>query len=357
MRSLKIFAAVVLTLGLNLADARAQLVCPKLAEIKTKWDLFRSGTCLRGANVWQRREHTQPNYPPYSVTALQELGSWGANYVNLSVPGPFTEKPPYVVNSYALSSLDTLINNAEKANLFVVISFRTGPGRNESVFGGETDPVLDSIWRDSAAQQAWVDMWKFVADRYRNRKHVVAYDLMVEPEREDIHTLWSQMAYAMSAAIRSVDQNTPIIIGGAGWSHYSSLEMIVPTGDSKTAYAVHQYDPFEYSHNEGGRRPSLNYLRKIYNVLRDFRTTTGQPVLVNEFGAVWKVSGAQSFIRDQFGELERIGSSNALWIWESRENDYQGSFTIYRAPSGVKTEIKNYWGKNSIRPGQISGRW
>ncbi|HQH74217.1 MAG TPA: hypothetical protein PK360_19225, partial [bacterium] len=64
---------------------------------KTKWDLWKNGTTLRGANIYQRRVFPSldgleflgpgPMGPPYTQEDLNELAAWGANYVNISYSG------------------------------------------------------------------------------------------------------------------------------------------------------------------------------------------------------------------------------------------------------------------------------
>jgi hypothetical protein len=80
---------------------------PKLNPPPTldKWDLWTNGTQLRGANIWQRiviPELDGPEFlgseyigPPYSQEDFNRLAALGANYVNISGPGLYTEEPPY----------------------------------------------------------------------------------------------------------------------------------------------------------------------------------------------------------------------------------------------------------------------
>jgi aryl-phospho-beta-D-glucosidase BglC (GH1 family) len=75
--------------------------------------------------------------------------------------------------------------------MFAVISFRTGPGRSEFwAFWGEdnvSDPeegwfdpsyYNNRVWTDQEAQDAWVEMWRYTAQRYKDNPVVVGYDLM-----------------------------------------------------------------------------------------------------------------------------------------------------------------------------------
>ena len=114
-----------------------------------KWSLWTNGTQLRGANTWQRiivpeydgEEFLGEGYigPPYTQEDFNRLAALGANYVNLSHPGLFTERPPYVLDEQAQANLDNMIAMAAEADLFVVITFRTGPGRNDFTFYRDDD--------------------------------------------------------------------------------------------------------------------------------------------------------------------------------------------------------------------------
>jgi hypothetical protein len=167
-----------------------------------KWALWNNGAQLRGANIWQRIRvpSLDGNYlgndyigPPYAQADFNRLAALGANYVNLSIPGLFTERPPYQLDTAARDHLDQLLEQARQANLFVVISFRTGPGRSDFTFyrdgAGVWYPpglLVEDVWTNQAAQDAWVDMWRYTAQRYRNHPVVVGYELMVEPNADEV---------------------------------------------------------------------------------------------------------------------------------------------------------------------------
>jgi hypothetical protein len=109
-----------------------------------KWALWANGTQLRGANLYQRRVYPEldgpefmgpgPVGPPYTQEDFDRLATLGANYVNISHPGLFTENPPYSLDQNIQDNLDNLLSMIAKADMFAVISFRTGPGRSEFTF-------------------------------------------------------------------------------------------------------------------------------------------------------------------------------------------------------------------------------
>jgi len=247
-----------------------------------KWSLWTNGTQLRGANIWQRirvpsldgDELLGSDYigPPYSQADFDRLAELGANYVNLSIPGLFTERPPYVLDEQAQAHLDRLLEMATRANLFVVVSFRTGPGRSDFTFyrdgaGVWFDPslLIETVWTDPQAKLAWADMWRYTAKRYRNNPIVVGYDLMVEPNADEVmldiydpkdfypryaNTSydWNQFYPSLVQAIREVDTETPILVSGMGWGSVLWLPYLKPVQAKRIVYAVHQYAPFLYTH-------------------------------------------------------------------------------------------------------------
>jgi hypothetical protein len=342
-------------------------------QISQKFDLWLGQKpYLRGANIWQKLVVPSddmgpgPLGPPYSQQDFNNLAAWGANYVNISHPGIFTEKPSpsaYVVNEGAYSNLDNLITLAENAGLFVVVAFRTGPGRNESVFGGETIPVLDTVWSSTAAQSAWSAMWKETATRLKGRKNVVGYDLMVEPDMDN-YAQWNSFALAMTQAIRSVDQDTPIIVEGASWASADSLAELKLTGDAKTVYAVHQYNPVKYTDQRPGKNiPYTSGLSKAFNYITQFKAQhPGVPVTVNEYGVVRYAPGADQYISQEIQLIESEGANHAIWLWEtSYPLDYD-DYNIRRGPdpknhkdvstSALIQVLKSNWSLNTIRPAQ-----
>ena len=181
---------------------------------------------------------------------------------------------------------------AHQAGLYAVITFRTGPGRSEFwAFWGEdttSDPgggwfspsyYNNRVWADQAAQDAWVEMWRYTAQRYKDNPIVVGYDLMCEPNSNEVGSFpigdpldiwdpeefyaeyggtlydWNQLYPRIVTAIRQVDPHIPILVGGMGYSAVEWLPYMQPTDDprgeprpgihSRTSVA-NDYDPSFY---------------------------------------------------------------------------------------------------------------
>jgi hypothetical protein len=397
-RFLSLFS-VLLIAGCTCSSDLYSLMKKEKREIHSKWELWAGATELRGANLWQKvidpkRDGTSlgPGSvgPPYSEQDFQHLAALGANYVNLSHPGLFTETPPYRLVPEVQQNLDQLLDKIEKANLFAVVSFRTGPGRSEDTFDDATHKhPTQVVWKNNAARIAWGEMWKVTAARYRGNTVVAGYDLMVEPNANELVKAdqpsafyekyrntgmdWAPMAKAITQKIREVDSDTPLIVGAMNYSGVGWLSSLEPTGDSKTVYAVHQYEPYDYTHSAPGAKNqkypdpqgfNRNSFKDLLAPVEAFRKKTGAPVTINEFGVMRWVPGAAPFLDDEMKEFERLGLNYAYWLWESSWPSISyDQFNLLHGidptqhkeqlPNPLVDTLKKYWAKNELHPSAL----
>jgi cysteinyl-tRNA synthetase len=413
-----------------IATAVPSITAEEEVETKTtdKWLLWVNGTQLRGANIWQRivvpeldgTEFLGDGYigPPYTQADFDNLATLGANYVNISHPGLFTERPSYKLDEKVQANLDRLIGMAEQADLFVVITFRTGPGRSDFTFyrdgAGDwfdEDLLIENVWTEQDAQAAWVEMWRYTADRYRDQSVVVGYDLMCEPNPNDVALGfydpedfypkyagstydWNQFYPRIVAGIREVDSNMPILVSGMGWGAASWLPYLDIIEDPRIVYTVHQYEPqSQYTHQQPP--PAVNtypgefdlnwdgqpdtfdrsWLEDFLTILSDFQQEHGVPVAVNEFGVIRWVPNAADFMRDEMDIFEGMGINHALWVWNPDWASWSESSTEFNFSYGgnpenlipvvndLQTIILEFWARNKVRPsnfgmaaGSVTGR-
>ncbi len=324
-----------------------------------KWALWADGPHLRGADLHPCRLFAADGcVQPITRQDVQDLRDLGANLINASYPGVFAQESPYQVNPTTLEYLDDLIGWAGQVGIYVVIHFRTGPGRNEAAIVLEGRPLYD-VWQDQAAHDAWVEMWRFTAERYRDIPVVVGYDLMVEPhpntlidrrgrlEPREVQakaqgTLmdWNAFAAEMTAAIREVDPDTPIIVNSLNWASAEWFKLLQPTGDPRTVYSLHAYDPDVYTIQEEGKAtihyPSVvddagvkitfdrTWLEENYRPVREFAEQHDVPIYVGEFGVLRWVPGAAAFLHDQTELFEQYGWNYAVYVWRGDEPYFDG---------------------------------
>lgn len=172
--------------------------------------------------------------------------------------------------------MDKVIDWCRKYDLHLILDMHDCPG-------GQTGDNIDNghgypwLFESEASQQLFCQIWQKIASRYKDEPVILGYELMNEP----IATMFSDsLRAALNAkleplykratkAIREVDQNHIILLGGAQWNGnfepFSDWKF-----DNKIMYTCHRY----------GGEPTKAAIQSII----DFRDKTKLPMYMGEIG-------------------------------------------------------------------------
>ncbi len=153
------------------------------------------------------------------------IKSTGLNHIRVPFNFKFflVEDHPEIWIEEGFKRLDDVIKWCKEENLYVVLDLHAAPG-------GQTGDNIDDSWsypfllEDEKAQQTTIALWKKLADRYKDETIVIGYDLLNEPlphyleNKEVLNPLLEPLYKKISAAIREVDNNHIIFLGGAQWN-------------------------------------------------------------------------------------------------------------------------------------------
>lgn len=172
--------------------------------------------------------------------------------------------------------MDKVIDWCHKYDLHLILDMHDCPG-------GQTGDNIDNghgypwLFESEASQQLFCQIWQKIASRYKDEPVILGYELMNEP----IATMFSDsLRAALNAkleplykratkAIREIDQNHIILLGGAQWNGnfepFSDWKF-----DDKIMYTCHRY----------GGEPTKAAIQSII----DFRDKTKLPMYMGEIG-------------------------------------------------------------------------
>jgi len=139
--------------------------------------------------------------------------------------------------------LARVVEWSREAGLYIVIDMHAAPG-------GQTGANIDDSWGypwlyDSPeAQQLLITIWKRIAAHYRESETVLGYDLLNEPiphfpELKKYDPQLEPLYQRIVAAIREVDKNHIVILGGAQWD--TNFSVFGPPFDANVMYTFHKY--------------------------------------------------------------------------------------------------------------------
>ena len=139
--------------------------------------------------------------------------------------------------------LDRLIAWCRQAGLWVILDLHCAPA-------GQTGTNIDDSWgyawlyESPKDQDLTVELWKRIASHYRDEPAVLGYDLLNEPiphfpQLQRYNNQLEPLYRRISSAIREVDRNHVLILGGAQWD--SSFKVFGPPFDRNVMYTFHKY--------------------------------------------------------------------------------------------------------------------
>ena len=167
--------------------------------------------------------------------------------------------------------------------------------------GGQTGDNIDDsygypwLFESEASQQLYCDIWRKIADRYKNEPVILGYELFNEPiapyfpNMEELNGKLEDIYKKGVVAIREVDNNHIILLGGAQWN--GNFKPFKDSKfDDKIMYTCHRY----------GGDPTKDAIQTII----DFRDSVNLPMYMGEIGHntdEWQAAFCQTMRENNIG--------------------------------------------------------
>ncbi|MDR0320247.1 MAG: glycoside hydrolase family 5 protein [Treponema sp.] len=141
-----------------------------------------------------------------------------------------------------LKYLDTVLDWAEKYQIYLIVDNHSFHPVNP------TDVNIDKIL---------IPVWEQVAKRYKNRSSYLIYEILNEPHGISDER-WGKIQLAAIKAIRKIDKEHIIIVGGINYNSIEKLFSIPVYKEKNLLYTFHFYDPHIFTHQGATwNKPSL----------------------------------------------------------------------------------------------------
>jgi aryl-phospho-beta-D-glucosidase BglC (GH1 family) len=150
-------------------------------------------------------------------------------------------------NQDGFQRLDSLVNWCRESEIYLILDMHDAPG------GQTGDNIDDSygypwLMTSEESQNLFVAIWKKIAEHYQNEPIILGYDLLNEPiathfvdqDRAKLNAALEPVYKKAVAAIREVDKNHIVMLGGAQWN--SNFRVFTDSKfDDKLIYTCHRY--------------------------------------------------------------------------------------------------------------------
>ena len=208
---------------------------------------------------------------------IEFIASQGANTVRLPFNYKLFTDEDYMgltKNQDGFARIDSVVEWCRDAGLYLILDMHDCPG-------GQTGDNIDDghgypwLFESKVSQDLFCDIWKRIASRYKNEPVILGYELANEPiahyfeNKDALNQLLEPLYKRTVSAIREVDGNHVILLGGARWN--SDFFMFTDWKfDDNIMYTCHRY----------GGEPTAEAIKDYI----DFRDKTQLPMYMGEIG-------------------------------------------------------------------------
>jgi endoglucanase len=150
---------------------------------------------------------------------------------------------PQKLEGIGYELLDKVINWCKQEGLSVVLDMHAAPG-------GQTGDNIDDgygypfLFESAEDQELTIKIWQKLATLYKDETIIIGYDLLNEPiahffDKDYFNPKLEPFYQRITAAIRAVDKNHILFLGGAQWN--SNFKVFGAPFDKKLVYTFHKY--------------------------------------------------------------------------------------------------------------------
>lgn len=215
-----------------------------------------------------------------------------------------TDYPFYELKGVGYALLDSAINWCKQESLYVILDMHCAPG------GQTGDNIDDSfgypfLFDSPLAQEHTAKIWKRLAEIYKDEEIIIGYDLLNEPiahyfDVDRLKPLLEPLYKRITSAIREVDNNHLIFLGGAIWD--SDFSIFNKPFDEKLVYTFHKY----------WTAPTEDVIKSYI----DFRDKYNVPIWMGESG-----ENTNEWIKDFRIVLEKHNIGWCFWPYKKLESE------------------------------------
>ena len=267
---------------------------------------------------------------------IDALKSWGFNSVRLPMHYnlftlPVDQEPVKGQNTWLETGFkltDNLLSWCRKNKMYLILDLHATPGGQ-----GNDRPIADidtlkpRLWQSEANQKKTVELWKKLAERYKNEEWIGGYDLINETNYKlEGNVLLKKLFSEITVGIRGIDKNHIIFIEGNQFANdYTGL---TPPWDKNMAYSFHKY----------WNPTTLETIQKYL----DLRAKYNVPIWMGESGEnnnEWFKAAVNLF------ETNNIGWS---W-WTIKKIGSESSLMTITKPAGYQ-KVVDFWSGKGPKP-------
>jgi endoglucanase len=254
---------------------------------------------------------------------IDAIKQWGFNSIRL----PFHYNL-FVEGGNGFALVDSLLSWCEANQIYLILDMHAAPGGQSNEPISDYNPANPSLWESESNKTLAVQIWRKIAEYYKDKEWIGGYDLLNEPKwnlppnNQPLRNLYIRM----TDTIRAVDTNHVIFIEGNWFA--TDFSGLTPPWDNKLVYSFHKYW-------NANNQPSIQYLVDLSN---NFNV----PLWLGETGE----NSNQWFANC----VELMKTNNIGWAWWPHKKIQSIAGPLSAPKTAAYQTLLNYWNGQGSQP-------
>lgn len=173
---------------------------------------------------------------------IAQIKAWGLDHVRVPVDAEVIQEESGEMKEDGLAYIDTCIGWCRKYGLRMILDLHKAHGY---VFDDEANC---QFFYQERLQDIFVALWEKLAGRYGKDRDIVVLELLNEVTSMEFAETWNQVAARTIQAIRRIDKNVRIMVGGIFNGSIFGLTLLEPPADENIIFTFHCYSPLAFTH-------------------------------------------------------------------------------------------------------------
>lgn len=220
-----------------------------------KFNGFLAGVNL-GGWISQYRKAQKEHFDSFITEAdIAQIAGWGMDHVRLPIDYMVLEddENPFTYKEEGFTYVDRCIKWCEKYKLNIILDLHRAPGYAFYSLGD------NKLFESEYMQERYIKLWQEFTRRYKGYKDNLVFELLNEIVEPDSNR-WNKLSKKAVAAIRELDKDRIIIIGGNNYNSVNTLHELDLIEDNRLVYTFHFYEPHIFTHQKASWEPLLKNL-------------------------------------------------------------------------------------------------
>lgn len=209
-----------------------------------KFEGFMKGVNLGGwVSQCGEGNYTKERFDSFIVESdIKKISEWGADHVRLPVDYHLFQNEDKSFKESGFKYIDNCLEWCERYGLNVVLDLHKTMG-----FIFDDKSYCDFFYNEEL-QDNFITVWEELTKRYGKFHKRVAFELLNEITSAEFTQKWNEIWRRAVGAIRKINRDVRIIVGGIYNSSIGGLSLLGEPADENVVYTFHCYSPLVFTH-------------------------------------------------------------------------------------------------------------